>query len=58
MLPIYRTWRISYSASRPVTGTFVAEKYGVTLSANSEELLHRMLDTRAIDYPWEFRNVY
>lgn len=46
----YRGWNISYSASRPVTGTFVAERHGVTLSASSRVSIERMVDQRRLDY--------
>jgi hypothetical protein len=42
----YKGWRITFSDSRPVTGKWRAERFGVGLSANDAELLKRMIDTR------------
>lgn len=47
----YRGWHLSYSDSRPVTGKYVAQSYGVELSAGSLEALCRMVDQRIRDYP-------
>jgi hypothetical protein len=47
----YRGWKLSYSASRPVTGTWVAASFGVELSASSEDAIKRMVDQRIKDYP-------
>lgn len=49
----YRNWKLSFDPKRPATGTWVAERFGVTLSGNSEEMVKRMVDNRAVDYPWE-----
>jgi hypothetical protein len=47
----YRGWTITWSASRPVTGTYRAERFGVTLSASSRAAIERMVDQRIRDYP-------
>lgn len=49
----YRGWRISVNPNRPVTGTHVAERFGVTMCADNMELLRRMIDHRLRDCPWE-----
>lgn len=47
----YKGWRYNHSPSRPNTGVWRAERAGVTLSADNEELLKRMIDQRIRDYP-------
>lgn len=48
---IYKGWTITYSSTRPVTGTYKAERFGVTMSAASREALERMINQRLRDYP-------
>ena len=43
----YRGWAISYSAARPVTGQWRAERFGVGMCAGTRDALIRMIDTRA-----------
>lgn len=45
-LAIYRGWRINYSASRPVTGQFRAERAGVGLCASTRSALEMMVDAK------------
>ncbi len=40
----YRSWEIDYSASRPVTGTFTATRFGVELCASSRVAIERVVD--------------
>jgi hypothetical protein len=47
----YRGWKISYSATRSVTGVYVAESHGVTLSAHNRVDIERVVDQRIRDYP-------
>lgn len=47
----YRGWKITFSATRPVTGLYVAESYGVELSAGTRVAIERMVDRRIQDYP-------
>jgi len=42
----YRGWLITYSAARPVTGKWRAERAGVGMGAGSEDALYRMINTR------------
>lgn len=47
----YRGWNITFRATRPVTGRYVAESYGVELSAGTRAAIERMVDQRIRDYP-------
>jgi hypothetical protein len=47
----YMGWRISFAKSRPVTGTWAAESFGIRLSAGSEEAVKRMVNNRISQYP-------
>lgn len=51
----YRGWRISYNGSRPATGTWRAERFGVGMCNNSEESIKRMVDTK-VDEERQWRN--
>ena len=42
----YKGYEITYSLNRPYTGRYRAEKNGVTLSANTEQQLKTMIDTK------------
>jgi len=42
----YRGWAIYYSANAPITGKFGAERFGVHMCANTEELLITMINQR------------
>jgi len=42
----YRGWYITYDPTRPVTGTWHAERFGVGMGNNSKESLVRMIDTK------------
>jgi len=46
---IYRGWKISYDSRAPVTGKFSAIKYGVSMCANTKEMLYSMIDQRAME---------
>ena len=48
---VYRGWKLSHCVSRPVTGVWVAESFGVELSAGSEDAIKRIVDQRIKDYP-------
>ncbi len=47
----YRGWTLSYCASRPVTGIWEADRFGVVVSAGSLEAIKRVVDRRITDYP-------
>jgi hypothetical protein len=42
----YKGWKITYSANRPVTGTWRAERHGVGMCAGTREALQRMVDAK------------
>lgn len=42
----YKGWKINHNIFRPISGRFVAERYGVTINANNLELLKKMIDGR------------
>jgi hypothetical protein len=46
MKRFYRGWSIYYSANAPVTGKFQAVKFGVSMCANTEEMLVLMINQR------------
>jgi len=50
MVNSYRGWNISYSQTRPVTGVYVAERFGVTMCAGSRVAIERMVDVRILEY--------
>lgn len=52
-LPNYRGWRRYYCPKNPVTGTWVGERFGVEVNAGDELALHRIIDQRIKEYPWE-----
>jgi len=41
---MYRGWKIDHNPGRPVTGVWMARRYGVTLSAGTRPALERMVD--------------
>ncbi len=43
---VYRGWTVTTSPTRPVTGTWRAERHGVGMCAGTYEALKRMIDTR------------
>ncbi len=43
---MYNGWRISYCGGAPVTGRWYALRFGVRMSANTEEQLRTMIDNR------------
>lgn len=45
-LGLYKGWRVTYDKTRPVTGTWRAERFGVGVCNNSEESLLRMIDVK------------
>lgn len=46
----YAGWKIYDNGPyAPVTGRFSAERFGVTMCANTQELLIRMIETRIKD---------
>ena len=45
----YRGWDISYVGGRPVTGRWVAKQHGVSMCANTEEMLQSMIDRKILD---------
>lgn len=45
-LLVYNLWKITYDEKRPETGKYVAERFGVTMCANSEDAIKRMIDTK------------
>lgn len=42
----YASWDVTYSAARPVTGTWRAERHGVGMCAGSKAGIERMIDIR------------
>lgn len=42
----YLGWEITHNDSRPVTGTWRAERFGVGMCAGDKALLMRMIDTK------------
>jgi hypothetical protein len=42
----YSGWWIGYSGARPVTGQWVASRFGVSMCAHSQSALRSMIDTR------------
>lgn len=42
----YRGWNYDFNSNRPVTGTWHANRFGVGMSANSEEALRGMIDAK------------
>ena len=47
MTSAYNGWRIDYSAHRPITGQWRAERFGITEQAVSYDALIVLLDQRA-----------
>jgi hypothetical protein len=45
-LGLHEGWRISYSPYRPASSTYKAYRLGVSMNANSLELLRRMIDSK------------
>lgn len=48
---MYKGWDLTYSAARPVIGQWEAERFGVVISAGSEDAIKRMVDTRIAERP-------
>jgi hypothetical protein len=48
---VYNGWTLTYDRSRPVTGVWQAERFGVVLSASSLPAIKRIVDRRIRDYP-------
>lgn len=46
----YRGWNIDYHSTRPATGLWQAERYGVTLSAHSFDAVKKLVDQRIKTY--------
>ena len=43
----YRGWYVTYDSTRPVTGRWRAERFGVGMCNNSKESLIRMIDVKS-----------
>lgn len=52
---IYKGWKISYDSAAPITGKFRAIKYGVSLCANTEQMLYNMIDQRGMEKHFNVR---
>ena len=46
--PKHRGWRYDYDQSRPATGVWRAAKYGITVSAGTEQQLLQIIDYREV----------
>lgn len=42
----HKGWKINHNVFRPISGQFLASRYGVTMNANSIELLRQMINNR------------
>lgn len=49
----YKGWAVydNGPSYHPVTGRWVAVRFGVRMGANTEALLRRMIDNRVAEYP-------
>ena len=43
----YKGWTYEYYANAPITSKWQAARHGVSINAATEEMLRRMIDTRA-----------
>ncbi len=44
--PVYRDWKIYYDPDGPVTGKYRALRFGVSMGANTLEMLKSMIDRK------------
>lgn len=42
----YKGWKLSFSSTRPITGQWRAERFGVCMCASTRGALVNMIDTR------------
>ena len=48
---MYRGYAVTFNRTRPVTGQWRAERFGVGMCAGSEDALRRMVDQKLADHP-------
>jgi hypothetical protein len=47
----YRGWKITFNENRPVTGVYVAERWGVMVNNSTLEGVKNLVDSRIKQYP-------